>query len=306
MRVFVTGASGHVGSALVPELLSHGHEVVGLARSDASAEALAAAGAEFRRGDLDDTAGLAEAAAAADGVIHLAFRHELMMQGDMEGAAIADQAAIAAIGAALAGSGKPFVGTTGTALLSLIGHEGVGTEEDAGEGPGRVASENAVIALADEGVRSSVVRLTPTVHSDLDKHGFVPGLIAIARERGYAGYLGEGANVWPAVHTLDAAVLYRLALEGAAPGTRLHAVDDEGVPFREIATAIGHGLDVPVRAISPDEAEEYFTYLARFVGLDNPSSSALTREWLGWEPTHPGLIEDLGEAHYFETGAVPA
>jgi nucleoside-diphosphate-sugar epimerase len=300
MRVFVTGASGHIGSAVVPELLSAGHEVVGLARSDASAAALEAAGAEVRSGDLDDVAGLAAAAAAADGVIHLAFKHETMRSGDMESAAAADGLAIEAFGDALAGSGKPLVVTSGTALLALAGIEGrQGTEEDAFEGPGRIASENAAVALSERGVRSSVVRLPPTVHSSLDKHGFVPALIGIARERG-AAYLGDGANRWPAVHTLDAARLYRLALEQAEPGSRLHAVADDGVPFREIATAIGLGLDLPVRAIEPEDAPTHFDYMAPFVGIDNPTSSGLTRDRLGWQPTRPGLIADLEEGHYFE------
>jgi nucleoside-diphosphate-sugar epimerase len=300
MRVFVTGASGHIGSAVVPELLNAGHEVVGLARSDASAEALEAAGAEVRRGDLEDVDGLAEAAAASDGVIHLAYRHELMRTGEMERATADDRRAIEAIGDALDGSGKPFVGTSGTLLLAVAGiNDRAGTEEDAVEGPGRVANENALIALADRQVRSSVVRLTPTVHSSLDKHGFVSGLIGMAREHGVSGYLGDGENRWPAVHTLDAAHLYRLALERAKPGTRLHAVADEGVPFREIAAAIGRGLDVPVESFDPDTAAERFSYLAGFVGLDGPASSALTREWLRWEPTHASLIPDIDEGHYF-------
>ncbi len=300
MRVFVTGASGHIGSALVPELLAAGHSVVGLARSDASAAALEAAGAEVHRGDLDDLDGLASAAADSDGVAHLAFKHEALLTGDMESAAAADLAAIGAIGDALAGTDRPFVITSGTALLSMGGIEGrAGSEEDVFDGPGRIASENAAVALAERGVRSSVVRLPPTVHSSLDTHGFVPALIGIARERGVSGYLGEGANRWPAVHTLDAARLYRLALEQAPPASRLHAVDDGGVPFREIAEAMGRGLDVPARPIEPADAPEHFSFLASFVGLDNPTSSDLTRERLGWEPTHPGLIADLGEGHYF-------
>src|SRR5215213_6832789 len=300
MRVFVTGASGHIGSALVPELQAAGHDVVGLARSDASADALQAAGVAVHRGDLDDLDNLAEAAAASDGVIHLAFKHDLMNSGDVEGAAAADLKAIGALGDGLAGSDKPFVVTSATALLSFFGGlERVGTEEDALEGPLRVACENAAVALADRGVRSSVVRLPPTIHSSLDKHGFVPGLIGLARERSESGYLDSGEHRWPAVHTLDAARLYRLALEKAAPGTRLHAVAEEGVPFSEIAAAIGHGLDLPIVSIDGEKAAKHFTYMTPFVEMDNPTSSALTRQWLGWEPAHRGLIADIEEGFYF-------
>jgi nucleoside-diphosphate-sugar epimerase len=300
MRVFVTGASGHIGSAVVPELLQAGHEVVGLARSDTSAATLQAGGATVRRGDLDDLEGLRTAAAEADGVIHLAFKHDLMQVGDMEGAGRADLAAIEALTEPLIGTDKPFVGTSGTALLAIAGDLGrVGTEEDVMEGGYRIDAENKVIALARRGVRSSVVRLPPTVHSHLDKHGFVPTLIAQARANGRAGYLDDGANRWPAVHTLDAAHLYRLALEGAPGGTRLHAVGDEGVPMREIAAAIGRGLGVPAQSIPSEEAEAQFSFLASFVGLDNPTSSALTGQLLHWEPAHAGLIADMDEGHYF-------
>jgi nucleoside-diphosphate-sugar epimerase len=299
MRVFVTGASGHIGKALVAELLGAGHQVVGLARSDGSAAALDALGVEVFRGDLDDPDGLARAASSADAVAHLAYRHDLMQTGDMVGAAAADLAVVQAIGAALAGTGKPFTIASGTLLLAFAGLARVGTEADALPGGPRIDSENAVIALAERDVRSSAVRLPPTVHSDLDEHGFVPTLIDIARRTGVAGYVGDGANRWPAVHTLDAARLFRLALEAAPAGSRLHAVDDEGVPFRDIAEAIGHRLGVPAAA----EAPEHFRPLAMMVGLDNPTSSARTRELLGWTPTHPRLLEDLDKGHYFDRSA---
>jgi nucleoside-diphosphate-sugar epimerase len=301
MRVFVTGASGHIGSALIPELQGAGHEVVGLARSDVSAAALEAAGAEVHRGELDDLDALREAADAADGVIHLAFKHEAMRSGDIVGAAAADLQAIEAIGDALAGSGKPFVGTGGTLLLAFAGlNERPGTEHDVIESGPRVDSENTLVGLADRGVRSSHLRLPPTVHSSLDHHGFVPSLIGMAREHGVAGYVGDGSNRWPAVHTLDAARLYRMALEQAPAGTRLHAVGDAGVPFREIAEAIGRGLGLPAESVNAEQ----LGFLAPFVVLDNPTSSEYTRELLSWEPTHAGLVDDLAEGHYFAAVAV--
>ena len=300
MRVFVTGASGHVASALIPDLLSAGHEVVGLARSDRSAAAVAALGAEVRRGDLDNPDGIGSEAATADGVVHLAFNHEAMRTGDFAGAIATDMRVLEAIGAALAGSGKPFVSTSGTLMLTLAGITGrAGTEEDVLAAGPRVDAENLVIGLAERGVRSSIVRLPPIVHSTLDTHGFTPTLIEIARGRGVAGYLGDGANRWPSVHTLDAARVYRLALESAPAGSRLHAVDDEGVPFREIAGAIGRNLDLPTASIAADDAGEHFSFLAGFVGLDNLTSSARTRSLLGWAPEHSGLIADLDEGHYF-------
>src|SRR6266702_1516093 len=249
MRVFMTGSSGHIGSALVPELLQHGHSVVGLARSDASATRLTQWGAEVVPGDLDDLDGLLAAAQAADGVVHLAFRHDAMQAGDLTSAAETDLAALRAIADALAGTGKPLVGTSGTALLTraLLGR--TGTEDDALPGGYRVDAENLVIDLADKGIRSSVVRLPPITHSRLDHHGFAPSLIAFARQHGVSTYVGDGSNRWPAVHTLDAAQLYRLALESAPAGTRLYAVSDEGIAFRRIAEAIGRGLDVPVRSV---------------------------------------------------------
>ena len=299
MRVFVTGASGHVGSALIPELLSAGHEVVGLARSDTSAAALAAAGVAAHRGDLDDLDGLRQAAAAADGVIHLAFKHESMATGDYAGAADADLKALNALADALAGTGKPLVSTSGTLLLAQAAAGRTGTETDAAESGPRIDSENAVIAFAGRGIRSSVVRLPPTVHSSLDHHGFIPTLIAIARDKGVSGYVGDGSNRWPAGHTLDAAHLYRLALESAPAGSRLHAVGDEGVQFREIAEVIGRRLGVPAVSIPAADAGEHFGFLGALVSIDNPTSSRLTQELLGWKPEHPGLIEDLEEDHYF-------
>ncbi|WP_063038969.1 SDR family oxidoreductase [Nocardia pseudovaccinii] len=299
MRTFITGASGHIGSAVIPELLDAGHEVVGLARSNEAAVAVAKAGADVHRGDLDDLDNLRAAAAAADGVIHLAFKHEAMQTGDYAGAIAADLRAIETIGAALAGTGKPFVGTSGTLTLASAGLTRAGTEADALDAGPRVDAENAVVALADHGVRSAVVRLPPTVHSSLDHYGFVPILIAIARDKGVATYVGDGNNRWPAGHTLDAAHLYRLALETAPAGSRLHAVDDEGVPFREIAEAIGRHLDLPVISIPPEQADAHFGFLGPLVALDNPTSSVRTRELLTWKPTHPGLIEDLDQGHYF-------
>lgn len=304
MRVFVTGASGHVGSAVIPELQQAGHQVVGLARSDAAAATIEAAGAGVQRGSIDDIEILRAAAGDADGVIHLAFRHDWMRTGDFAGAVASDLAAIKAMGDALTGSGKPFVITSGTAMLALAGISGrLGTEQDVVAEGARVDAENHVAGLAEQGVRSSVVRLPPTVHSDLDHHGFIPTLIGSAREQGYAAYVGAGSNRWCAVDTRDAARLYRLALEAAPAGSRLHAVADEGVSFRAIAETIGAMLELPVRSIAEDEAEAYFGFLARFAAIDNAASSALTRSLLGWEPTNPGLIEDLKLGHYFDYAA---
>ncbi|MCM3922920.1 SDR family oxidoreductase [Frankia sp. AiPs1] len=300
MRVFVTGASGHIGSAVVPELLQAGHEVVGLARSDGSAEALVAAGAEVWRGDLDDLDGLRAAAGAADGVIHLAFRHDLMGAGDFPAAVAADFAAIKALASALEGTGKPLVTSSGTLMLTLAGITGrPGTEADFASAGPRVDAENFVIGLAERGVRSSIVRLPPIVHSSLDHHGFAHILIGVARQAGVSAYVGDGANRWPAVHTLDAARVYLLALEGAPAGSRLHAVADEGIPFRDIATAIGRGAGVPVATVAASDASTRFSFLGAFVGVDNPTSSEVTRKVLGWEPAYPGLLEDLTHGHYF-------
>lgn len=304
MRVFVTGASGHIGSAVVPELLTAGHEVWGLARSDASAAALASAGATARRGDLDDLDCLREAARDADAVIHLAFKHDLAFSGDFAAAVTADLRAVEAIGAALAGSGKPFAIAAGTMSLAHAMRGRAGTEDDEGAGP-RAVSESAVLALAKVGVRSSSIRLAPTVHSALDHNGFVPTLVAMARKNGFAAYVGEGANRWPAIHTLDAARLCRLAIESAKAGSRIHAVADEGVAFRAIAEAIGRGLGLPARSVPPAEAGTHLGFLGAFSQLDNPTSSALTQQRLDWKPAHPGLLADLAERHYFAPATKP-
>ena len=300
MRVFVTGASGHIGSALVPELHAAGHQVTALARSDASAAKLAAAGAEVHPGDLGDLDVIAKAAAGADGVIHLAYRRDLMHSGDAAGVVAANLAVMEAVGAALEGTGKPFVAPAGTLVLWAGGITGrPGTEDDIVEGGPLADSENAVVALARRGVRASVIRLSPVVHSTLDTQGFTPALIAIARDKGVAGYVGDGANRWPAVHTLDAARLFRLALESAPAGSRLHGVAEEGIPFREFAEAIGRNLALPTASIAPQDAPGHFGFLGGFVTADNPASSALTRQRLGWQPVHPGLIADHDEGHYF-------
>jgi len=299
MRVFITGGSGHIGSAVIPDLLNSGHQVIALARSDASAAALTAAGAAVRRGDLDDLAGIREAAAAADGVIHLAFKHDVAFTGDFAGAAAADLRAVEAIGATLEGTHKAFVITSGTLLLAAAAPGRAATEQDRVDRGPRVDSENTAIALASRGVRSSVVRLAPIVHSVMDRHGFVPTLIGMARKNGFAAYVGDGSNRWPAVHTLDAARLYRLAVEAAPAGSRLHGVADEGIPFREIAESIGRGLRVPAVSISAEDAPRHLGFLATFAQLDNPTSSGLTQSLLGWRPAHPTLLVDIAEGHYF-------
>jgi nucleoside-diphosphate-sugar epimerase len=308
MRVFVTGASGHIGLPAVRDLLAAGHKVVGLARSGPSAEKISSAGAEVRRGTLDDLDGLREAARNADGVIHLAFKHDLaLVSGDFAGAVAADLRAVEAIGEALAGSGKPFVNTTGTMLLAHGVRGRAGTESDEGHEGGnpRVASENLSLAFAKRGVRTSIMRLAPTVHSSLDHHGFIPLLVAAARKNGVSAYVGDGSARWPAVHTLDAARLYRLALEAAPAGSRLHAAAEEGVPFRSIAEAIGRGLNVPAKSIPAEKVGDLLGgFLGMIAQLDNLTSSARTRELLGWKPTHADLLADIAEGHYFaSTGA---
>jgi nucleoside-diphosphate-sugar epimerase len=306
MRVFVTGASGWIGSAVVPELIGAGHQVIGLARSDASAAALTAAGAEVHRGSLDDLDSLRSAAVASDGVIHLAFKHDIAFSGGFQGAADADRRAVETFGEALAGSDRPFVIASGTLGLApgrvgteRDGHESHTTVASLPSGPRtRWATSELVLSYSSRGVRSSIMRLPPTNHGDGD-HGFMATLIGIARDKGVSGYIGDGSNRWPAVHRLDSARLFRLALENAPAGSTLHAAADEGVPIRDIAEVIGRHLDLPVVAISPEDAGEHFAWLAGFLAADSPASSALTQELLGWHPTHPGLIADLEQGHYF-------
>jgi nucleoside-diphosphate-sugar epimerase len=304
MRVFVTGASGWIGSAVVPELLGAGHEVVGLARSDASAAALSAAGAEVERGDLDDLDALRRRAEAADGVIHLAFKHEIAFSGDFEGAAAADRRAVEALAEGLDGSDRPLVvasGVMGLRAGSVVteqdGH-GASAPSLAAPGPrARWATGEFTLSLAGRGIRSSIVRLAPTNHGDGD-NGFLASIVAVAAEKGVSGYIGDGTNRWAAVHRLDSARLFRLAVENAPAGSTLHAIADEGVPIRDIAEVIGRQLGVPVASVPQEQAAEHFGWLAAFLGIDGPASSAITRERLGWEPTQLGLIADLEQGHY--------
>jgi nucleoside-diphosphate-sugar epimerase len=291
MQVFVTGASGHIGSAVVPELIKAGHEVTGLARSDGSAAAVEALGARARRGDLADLDGLREAAAAADAVVHLAFDHQTMMAGDFPAAAATDLAVIGAFGDALAGTGKILVG---------IGVKPTGdpARDAVINANPRSAGTRAVAALTDQGVRTIVVAIPPVTHSDQDKHGFVPMLINIARASGVSGYVGQGANRWPAGHTKDVARLYALALDKAPAGSQLVAAAEEGIPVRDIAEVIGRKLGVPAVSVPAEEAAAHFTGFP-FITMDITMPNAATRELLGWQPTHPGLIADLEAGHYF-------
>jgi nucleoside-diphosphate-sugar epimerase len=303
MRTFVTGATGFIGSAVVRELIDAGHEVVGLARSDGAAATLETAGADVHRGALEDLDSLRSGAAAADGVIHTAYIHDV---SQMQSAAQADLRAIETLGAALEGSGRPLVITTGTALIKP---GSVVTEEDAIDpataAHPRAGAEPIAKALASRGVRSSIVRPGASVHGEGD-HGFVPVLIDLARDKGVSAYIGDGSNRWPAVHRLDAARLYRLTLEKATAGSVLHAVGDEGVPTREIAEVIGRHLNLPTVSIAPEHAPEHFDWIGAFFGLDAPASSALTQQRLGWQPAHVGLITDLEQGHYFRAAHAAA
>jgi len=296
MRVFVTGATGFVGAAVVQELLGAGHRVLGLARSEAAAQALSVAGAEVHRGDVEDLDSLRHGAEAADGIIHTAFNHDFTkFKANSE----ADRRAVQVLGAALAGSGRPLIITS---AIGLLGRGHLVTEADrppVGSPNPRVASEEAADEVAASGVRVSVVRLSPSVHGDGD-HAFVPTLIQIARQKGMSVYSGDGGNHWPAVHRFDAARLYRLALEHApAAGTRFHGVAEEGIAFRELAEAIGKRLNVPVVSKSPEEAAAHFGAFAHFAAMDIRASSAQTRQQLGWQPTQPGLLADLAGNSYF-------
>jgi nucleoside-diphosphate-sugar epimerase len=295
MRIFVTGASGWIGSAVTAELLAAGHQVVGLARSDAAAATVAGLGAEVLRGTLDDLDTLRAGAADSDGVVHLGYNHDF---SDMAGAARTDLAAVTALGETLAGTDRPLFIASG--VLGLGADRPV-TEQD-GADPSihpRVANAVAALAFADRGVRSGAVRFAPTVHGDGD-HGFIAVLVAAARERGFSAYIGDGTGRWPAVHRQDAAVLVRLAVEKAPPASVLHAVAEEGVPTRDIAEAIGRGLDLPVKSIPAAEAQAHFGWIGMFFGLDSRASSEGTQRLLGWTPTRPGLIADLDAGHYFK------
>ena len=308
MRVFVAGGSGHAGSSIVPELVAAGHDVIALARSDASAAAVSALGADVRRGDLEDLDGLKEAAADSDGVIHVAHRQDLLPSGGMDAAAAAELSILHAYGEALAGTGKPLV-TAGS--IGSPGNLGRPATEDDPALPGgdghqgtlrvRNVVETAVVGLAERGVRSSVVRIATIAHDTTDRAGFLPVLIALAKEKGVAGYPGDGANPWNAVHVRDVASVFRLALEKGPAGRYWHAVGDGAITFREIAEAIGNRLDLPAASIPVDELmlPGHFGLLANLVAQSYPASNLITRRTLGWEPTQPGLLADLDNGHYF-------
>ncbi len=297
MRVFMTGATGFVGSAIIDDLLSAGYEVTGLARNKEATDRLARRGVDTYHGDLTDLDRLAAGAAASDGVIHTAFIHDFSRY---EENAEVDNGALVAMTRALAGSDRPFVATS---VVTLLTPGRTGTEEDGRASPDipRAASEATVLAAAEQGIRSSVVRLPFSVHGRGDR-GFISALVELARRKNVAAYVGDGSNRWPAVNRLDAARLFRLALEKAAPATVLHAVAEEGITMRSIAEEIGNGLGVPVRAIAPEEAEKHFEWLGRFIAIDQLISSMFTRERMGWQPQGNGLLNDMGNSGYFDAG----
>ncbi|MEU4537700.1 SDR family oxidoreductase [Streptosporangium sp. NPDC023825] len=310
MRVFVTGGTGHSGSYIIPELIAAGHEVTGLARSDTAAAALSALGAKVRRGDLGDLDGLKEAAADSDGVIHVAHRQDLLFSGGVHAVAAAEFPIVLAYGEALAGTGKPLVaaGSIGSPGQGFLGRTATeedpalpGGDEHKGTLRARNVVETAVVGLAEQGVRSSVVRIANIAHSTTDRAGFLPTLIALAKEKGFIGYPADGANLWNAVHIRDVASLFRLALEKGPAGKYWHAVDDGGIPFREIAEAIGSRLGLPAVSVPVDELvlPGYFGFLANIVTQSYPASNLVTRRTLGWEPAQPGLLADLDNGHYF-------
>jgi nucleoside-diphosphate-sugar epimerase len=302
MKIFVTGASGWIGSAVVPELIEAGHQVIGLARSDESAEALKAAGVEVRRGSLDDIDALKDIAKESDGVIHLAFKHDLAFSGNFKGATDADQLAVEAFAEVLKGTDKPLVIAAGVLGLSpgnvLTENDGHESVDPAAVGPSaRRATAEYVLSLASKGVRSSIVRLSPTNHG-IGDNGFMKAIVQIANTKGKSAYIGDGANRWPAVHRLDTAHLFNLALEKAAAGSTLHAVADEGISIRQLAETIGEQYNLPIVSIKPEEAAEHFSWLGDFLALDSPASSKITRELVGWEPKQVGLLDDLKQGNY--------
>jgi len=297
MRVFVTGATGFIGSAVVQELIKAGHQVLGLARSDASAQALVTAGAEVLHGDLQDLDSLRSGAAVTDGIIHCGFIHDFSRFKEI---CEIDRAAITAMGGELKATNKPIIVCSGVLLLEpgRLNTEMDTVNFDSNAFP-RVASEEAVQALLSQGVRGMVVRLSPTVHGKGD-HGFIPYIIETARQTGVSAYIGDGQNHWPAIHRLDAATLFRLALEKGLAGDVFHGVTEQGVPIRKVAEVIGKHLNLPVVSKSTEEAATHFTWMAHFLATDCLASSEITKQKLGWQPEHPGLIADLDNDYYFE------